>query len=128
VLRFLMYVGFVIGGVSAVAQPPASIEGEVGVTAMIALASLLAFGGFLGAIAALPGIWWLERVALLAVILSASIYGTIVAILHYQGSGNRILQLSFIVAVILSQFVRWARIKDRPYDPALRTSTTIPLI
>lgn len=124
VLRFLMYLGFLFGGLSAVSNPPSSIEGAIGQSAMLTLASLLAFGGFIGAIAALPGIWWLERVALLAIIMSATIYGTIIATLHIQGDGNRSLQLSFVFAVILSQFVRWARIKERPYDPTLRSMKT----
>lgn len=121
VLRFLMYIGFIVGGVSAIIQPPSSLEGEVGAVAMVSLAALLALGGAIGAIAALPGTWWLERVALLAIILSATIYGTIIAILHVQGSGNRILQLSFVFGIILSQLIRWARIKQRPYDSELKT-------
>lgn len=121
VLRFFMYLGFLTGGLSAVGNPPSTIEGAIGQSAMLTLAALLAFGGFIGAIAALPGIWWLERVALLAVIMSATIYGAIIATLHIQGTGNRTIQLSFVFAVTLSQFVRWARIKERPYDPTLRS-------
>lgn len=124
VLRFFVYLVLLSGGLAAMVSPPASLEGEVGAVAMTVLATLLAFGGLLGAIAALPGTWWLERTALLAIICALLIYGLIVAVLHVQGPGNRLLQLSMIIAVILSQAIRWVRIRQRPYDPALRVPIT----
>src|SRR5690554_4628426 len=66
-LRFCMYLAMLLGAITALISPPRSIEGAVGELAMTGLATLLAFGGVLGAIAALPGIWWLERTAILAV-------------------------------------------------------------
>lgn len=125
-LRCLMYLVLLGGGLAAIVHPPTSLEGEVGTLAMTALATLLAFGGLLGAIAALPGAWWLERTALLAIIAALMIYGLVVTIMHVQGTGNRLLQLSMIAAVILSQAIRWVRIRGRPYDPDLTTAATAP--
>lgn len=115
----LIYVGLALGGVSALFDPPLTAPGAAGGFAMVTLAAMLVFGGVVGAPSALWGVWWLERVALLSVGLSAAIYGGVVAILHMTGEGNRLLQLSFIVGVLLVQLVRWHMIRVRPYDPNL---------
>lgn len=116
-IYFVIYLILLGGGIAALLQPPTSIEGEIGSTAMFILAGLLTFGGLIGAIAALPGIWWLERTAVTSVALSAAVYGGIVATLQVTESGNRLLQLSFVLTVLLMQAVRWHRIHQRPYDP-----------
>lgn len=118
---FWQYLIFVAAGVQAIFDPPASIEGEVGANAMAMLAGLLIFGGALGAIAALPGIWWLERSAVLSIGLSASLYLVIIVYLHATQPGNRLLQAAFIASVLLHQVVRWVRIRDRSYRPEAPT-------
>lgn len=118
VLYFAIYLCMLGGGFAALVDPPASIEGEIGAASMIMLAGLLAFGGLIGAIASLPGIWWLERTAVLSIGLATVLYGGIIATLHYTGTGNRLLQLSFVLTVGLMQTVRWHRIRERPYDPS----------
>lgn len=123
-LRFCMYLVMLLGAVTALISPPRSIEGAVGELAMTGLATLLAFGGVLGAIAALPGIWWLERTAILAITLALGIYGLVVVSMHLGGEGNRLLQLSIVVGLMLSQAIRWVRIRERPYDPELRAPTS----
>ena len=85
---------------------------------MVALAAVLAFGGTVGAIAALPGWYWLERSAVLAVSLAAGLYLALVLVLHFTTEGNRLLQAAFVLAVLLHQPVRWVRIRTRPYRPA----------
>lgn len=117
VAYFFVYFSLFIGGLTALIDPPRTVEGAIGTFSMMTLAGMLAFGGLLGAPAALVGIWWAERVAVLSVAMSALIYGGIVVVLHALGDGNRLLQLSFVVAVLLMQLVRWHRIKERPYDP-----------
>ena len=117
VLYFLIYLCLLGGGIAALLHPPTSIEGEIGAASMYMLAGLLTFGGLIGALASLPGIWWLERTAVLSVGLATVLYGGIVATLHWTESGNRLLQLSFVLAVGLMQAVRWHRIRERPYDP-----------
>lgn len=124
VLYFLIYLITLGGGVAALVKPPTSIEGQVGTTSMIVLAGILAFGGLIGSIAALPGIWWLERTAVLSIALSATIYAVILGTLHFHESGNRLLQLTFVVSVLLMQGVRWHRISERPYDPSRMPTMT----
>lgn len=120
-LMFVQYVVLAVGGYAALISPPATIEGEIGVYSMYMLAGLLAFGGTVGAVTVLPGVWWLERIAVLSVAIAAFIYGGVVTWLNISQSGNRMLQLSFIAAVLILQAVRWHRIHQRPYDPARTT-------
>lgn len=117
VAYFLTYFSLFTGGVSSLVYPQQTIIGELGFAAMYALSAMLTFGGALGMVAALPGIWWLERIAVLSISMATTIYAVVVLILHINSEGNRLLQLSFIVVVGLLQLVRWVRIRERPYDP-----------
>ena len=117
VTYFVIYGVLFAAAVSALLDPPRSVEGHIGAVAMTMLAAMLAFGGAIGAPSALFGIWWLERTAVFAIAMSALIYGGIVTTLHVTGTGNRLLQLGFVVTVLLMQIVRWHRIRQRPYDP-----------
>jgi len=117
VTYFVIYAVLFAAAVSALLDPPRSVEGHIGAVAMTMLAAMLAFGGLVGAPSALFGIWWLERTAVFAIAVSAFIYGGIIIALHSVGTGNRLLQLGFVVTVFLMQIVRWHRIRQRPYDP-----------
>jgi hypothetical protein len=117
VVYFVMYTAGAGAGVYATITPPSSIEGQIGSTAMTALTVLLAFGCMLGAIAALPGIYWLERSAVTSIALAAAIYLAILGTLHAQQPGNRMLQAWFVLFVLGMQLVRWVRVRERPYRP-----------
>src|SRR5699024_7097478 len=117
-LYCVIYTLLLLGGISALIDPPRSIEGAIGASAMTTLALLLVLGGSLGAPSALLGAWWLERIAVLSIGVSAGIYGVIIGVLDATGEDNRQLQLSMVLVVLLMQAVRWHRIRQRPYDPA----------
>lgn len=103
----------------ALVTPPATINGAVGTLAMRLLAGMLAVGGALGVPTALAGIWWLERTAASLVMLASGVYlGIILALQIASGPGsNRMLQAGYVLTALLLHFVRWHRIKQRPYDP-----------
>lgn len=117
VVYFVMYAAGVGAGVYATMRPPTSLEGQVGAAAMTALTVLLTFGCTLGTIAALPGIYWLERSAVLSIALAATIYLAILTTLQVQQPGNRTLQGWFVLFVLGMQAVRWVRVRERPYRP-----------
>lgn len=119
VLYFVQYLILAAGGAYALFNPPNSVAGQVGASTMSGLALVLAFGGTVGAIAALPGVYWLERTAVLSVALAAGLYLWIVLTLHFQQEGNRLLQATFIAVGLLNQGVRWVRIWERPYRPII---------
>src|SRR5690625_960912 len=125
VLVFLMYLVLTAGALSVLVAPPATIKGELGQGGMIALGSLVLMGGIMGTIAALPGVWWLERLAVAGVTLGLSTYAAIILALHIIEPGNRFFQFTVVVALIIAQVLRWAKIREYPYDPKLHDDTII---
>lgn len=115
---FVQYLILAAVGAYAVKSPPTSISGEIGERAMVALAMLLTAGGVIGAVAVLPGKYWLERFAVAATAAAGVIYVVIVLALHQMSEGNRLLQAGIIACFLIHQGVRWYRIKDRPFRPA----------
>lgn len=117
IMQWVIYLASLSVGVSAFQRPPSSIEGALGVTLTTAWAVFLIVGGVLGATAALPGIWWLERVAVLACVTGALMYGSVVLNLHYSETGNRLPQLGFVAIALLAFAKRWFEIRRYAYDP-----------
>ena len=110
----------------ALINPPNSIEGAIGDAAMYLLAGIGATGAALGTPTALAGIWWLERTACAMIMLTSVIYlGVIIGLQVTSASdSNRWLQAGFVNAVLVLHFVRWYRVKQRPYDPDRVTMPT----
>ncbi|MEV8029278.1 hypothetical protein [Cellulosimicrobium funkei] len=119
VAYFVIYTSGALAGLYATFVPPSSIQGEIGAGTMTGLSVLLTIGCAIGAVAALPGIYWLERTAVLSIALAMLLYLAVVLVLQVQEpQGNRLLQAWVIFAVLLMQVpVRWVRIKARPYRP-----------
>ena len=119
----IMFVWYVIAATVAIYSffnPPSSLAGQFGSTAMKALLGLLAGGSIIGLIAVLPGWYFMERLALVANFIAGGLYLSIVLGLHFQmPTGNRLLQALMILGVMINSCViRWYRIKDRPYRAA----------
>ncbi len=117
VAQCTIYVVTLLVGIAALLFPPRSIEGAVGEGLATLWAAFLILGGGLGMFAVLPGIWWLERVAVLAGGTGAAMYGSIVFTLHLTESGNRLPQSGMILIVLLSFVKRWVSIRRHAYDP-----------
>lgn len=117
VTQFFIYLAATGGGLSAVLSPPRSIEATAGAGLTFYWAILLLVGGVLGAVAVLPGIWWLERSAVLACLGASLIYSVNVISLQISESGNRLVQLSMLTIVALHFVTRWFRIRRYAYDP-----------
>ena len=120
VVHFWAYIGLLAGGIAGLISPPSSIAGQAGEVTMWLVAIMLVVGGALGAVAVLPGWWWLERYGTLLLITGISSYGALVGVLHFTQPGNRLLQMSIITALIGHIIIRMIRIWERPFDPARR--------
>lgn len=110
VLVFFQYVALLVGGVSLFkhSNPTVSL-----------LAAILAGGGLVGAFAALPGVYWLERFAVGMVSLAVGLF--LVVLFTYPIPPRSLefwsLQVCMSVAVLIQQAIRWVRIRTRPYRP-----------
>lgn len=117
VIQFFVYLCAAAAGICAVMYPPKSIEATAGISLTIYWAWLLLIGGVIGALAVLPGVWWLERSAVLACLGASLIYAVNIFALHLSESGNRLVQLFMIGIVALHFTTRWFRIRRYAYDP-----------
>lgn len=122
ILQATAYLLLGIGGASVFVQAPQTVEGEIGAVSMTVLATMIVTSTTLGIPAALFGWQWLERIISAGVIMSAGLYGWIVLSLHLDAPGNRLLQLSFVLAVIIHQAIRLVRIAGPPYNKELAVS------
>lgn len=120
IIHFFTYAVLMGGGIVALWDPPTSIAGQIGLISMLMLAGMLTIGGAIGAVAVLPGWWWVERYATMLVVTAATIYAIIIGTLQVTSTGNRLLQLSVVLGLIGHVIVRMVRIWERPYDPARR--------
>ena len=122
ILQACAYLVLGLGGLTVFHTAPQSVEGEIGAVSMMVLATMITVSTSLGIPAALFGWQWLERITSAGIIMSAGLYGWIIVSLQLAGSGNRFLQLSFVLVVLLHQIIRLVRIAGPPYNKELTIS------
>lgn len=116
-LQFFIYLCALAAGIAAIASPPRSIEASAGAFLTTYWAWTLVAGGLIGAVAVLPGIWWLERSAVIACVGATLIYAVNIWALHVTETGNRLVQLFMIMGLVFHFITRWFRIRRYSYDP-----------
>lgn len=113
-LAFLAAVGM---GASAIASPPLSIEGVLGLTLTYTWGAFLLVGGIMGALATIPGWWAIERLGIFSLGLGVAIYSLVVIYLQFTSGGNRLPQWFALIAVILLWIPEVQRIKGYSFEP-----------
>lgn len=113
-LEYLIVLGI---GMSVILRPPTSIRGELGPVLMDAVGMLLMLGGALGVVGTPRGIWWVERLGIIASCGGLLIYLSVVVQLEATTQGSRLLQLGVILLAVVGLIKRWARISRYQYDP-----------
>ena len=116
-MHFVIYVVSLLGGISAWTTPPISIEGVLGSTLTTLWGAFLIVGGICGAASVLQGVWWVERIAVLALATGLSIYCVVVLGLEFTHPGTRQMQLTVIAVALISLLIRWVGIRRYAYDP-----------
>ena len=122
ILQACAYLVLGLGGLTVFHTAPQTVEGEIGAVSMTVLATMIVTSTTLGIPSALFGWQWLERIISAGIIMSAGLYGWIIVSLQLAGSGNRFLQLSFVLVVIIHQVIRLVRIAGAPYNRELTVS------
>lgn len=126
IIQALIYAALGFGGITALYNAPMTVEGAIGENSMFILAGIIAVSCILGIPAALFGIQWLEQIIVWGIFAASGLYALIIIGLHYGSTGNRLLQLSFVVAVALYQIMRFIRVKGAPYDQSLTPGHDLP--
>lgn len=124
IIQALIYAALGFGGTTAIIDAPRSLEGAIGEWSMTILAIMIAVSCLLGIPASLFGYQWLEQIIVWGVFTSALLYGGIIIGLQVGSTGNRLLQLSFVIAVALYQIMRYVRVSGAPYDTSLTQGDT----
>ena len=111
-LHFGIYICMLVGGSAALFRTPQNFTNLIGWALSFMLGLFIFFGAMLSAIAVLPGIWWLERVGLIALTTGMAMY--IVTIIALGAS-----PLGFVVpiAFALTFALRWIEIRRYQLAP-----------
>lgn len=111
-MQFGIYVCMTYAGGALMFQPPAQFQTVLGRVLLYMFASFIFLGAILGAVAVLPGIWWLERVGLIALATGMGIYVIVVSSLGASAIG-----IATAVAFALTFLQRYLEIKGSALAP-----------
>lgn len=116
---FGVYLVTTVVGLVTVANPPSSIEWRLGTALTLFWAILIALGGICGAVAVLPGWWWVERSAIGLVLAGAGIYESTVlaAQINAAPGSSRWTQMGFILLACAVFIVRLMLTRRWDYEP-----------
>lgn len=106
IMQFGIYLCMASAGFGVLTNTPATFENVIGLTMVYVFGGFISVGSVLGAIAVLPGIWWLERVGILALTTGMAMYAVVVVALNGSPVG-----LAMAVAFGLSFIQRWMEIR-----------------
>jgi len=110
ILQALVYVSMLVGGISVVVNPSPTLI-DVLTWRLQAFGLLLVGGGLLGALAVLPGWWWLERLGLIFLGTAIAVY-TVVVITGTSAFGPAIS-----IALLFTLGKRWAEVRKYQVAP-----------
>jgi len=114
-VQLIIYACMVGAGHYIVSVLPDLYTDVLGTTLVYFFGAAILLGGVLGAIAVLPGIWWLERTAIIALWTGLGVFVVVQVAL-----GISIVGLLIAVALAASFVQRWSDITE--YDLAPRAS------
>jgi hypothetical protein len=111
-MQFGIYLCMIYAGFKILLEPPPQFNYVLGRVLAYMFGTFIFFGAVFGAIAVLPGIWWLERVGLIALATGMLIYVIVVVAL-----GSSPLGIATAIAFGLTFLQRWMEIKGPDLAP-----------
>ena len=109
---FVVYALMATGGLLVLIEHPMLFVDVLGFNQTSWFGGFVLFGGMAGAVAALPGWYWLERVGLYSIATGLALYGVVTTNAGITATG-----LTFSFAFIGAFFIRWNRIRTRQTAP-----------
>lgn len=125
IMQFGVYICMIFAGMGVLTEPPESFLLVIHLAMVYVLGSFLTLGSILGAIAVLPGVWWLERAGLISMATGLGMYVIVVLSLGATGIG-----VSVCIAFVLTFGQRWMEIQGAqlaPKDPREVHKLTAPI-
>ena len=111
-----IYILLTVTGLLSFFIPPRIVENNIGIVLSNTWAAAILLGGVLGTASIVGAAWWLERVALIA-IMPAEAMLLVTAISSPYAPGTRLLLIALALWAMLSTIQRAVRIRSYPYDP-----------
>jgi hypothetical protein len=112
IIQLCIYLSLIGAGYLVLSSPSPGIEGVLTRTLVVVFGGFLSLGGLLGAVAVLPGIWWLERTGVIAAITALLMYMVVVISL-----GTSTMGFLVSLALIGSLIKRWIEIRRYQLAP-----------
>jgi len=112
ILQFGLYGTMIIIGSLYLVSAPSRVENLLGTTLATVLGVLVVLGGMLGGVAVLPGIWWVERLGIIALWTGLGVY-IVVGLSIYIS----LLGVGLAWALVFALAIRWVQIKDFQFAP-----------
>lgn len=106
------YLWMIYSGYVALTQSPDTFYTAAGPLVVVFLAFFLAAGGIFGAIAILPGLWYIERVGLLSIA-----FGLFCRAILIQALAGSALAAVLLASTVILLFVRWVSIRGADLAP-----------
>lgn len=111
-MQFVIYLCMFYAGLRLLIQPPPQFTSVLGLVLSYMFASFIFLGAMFGAIAVLPGIWWLERVGLISLSTGMGIYMIVAFSL-----GSSAMGICVALAFALTFLQRYLEIKGPALAP-----------
>jgi hypothetical protein len=112
IIQFGIYIGLIYVGIYVLFAPPSSFENVLGQQLVTIFGGFVAGGAVLGAVAVLPGIWWLERAGILSLVTGLSLYAVIAVSLGVSVVGT-VVCICFAATFVQ----RWMEIRGSQLAP-----------
>ncbi|CAD5999173.1 hypothetical protein [Agreia sp. COWG] len=112
IIMFFIYGIFAVAGYFVIVKPSASIINVLGEDLPVIFGAFLTFGGVVGLLAVLPGIWWLERTGLISSAVGLLMYLTVVLSTSASSLG-----FPFAMLILLFLLIRWMEIRRYQLAP-----------
>jgi hypothetical protein len=112
IMHFIIYVCMMVAGFGTIFGPPQSWLNVLGHVLIYVFGGFVFVGALLSAISVLPGIWWLERVGIIMLTTSMTMYTVVILAL-----GRAPVSIAVALALTLSFAQRWIEIKGAQLAP-----------
>jgi hypothetical protein len=112
VAQFSLYLTLTFLGGVFLSDPPRSYEGVLGVVLAWVFGVSITAGGLFGALAVLPGWWWLERLGIISLWTGLGMYIVVAASLQASSVG-----LGVAVALAIAMLIRWLTVREYQVAP-----------
>lgn len=112
IAQFALYITLAVLGGIFLSDPPSSYEGVLGLILALVFGVAITGGGLLGAIAVLPGTWWLERLGIISLWTGLAMYIVVATALGASSVG-----IGVAVALAIALIIRWLTVREYQVAP-----------